>query len=94
MRAITALSDKYKIDNLSFSSALYISDIYLCIANVKGVQSVPDVKVKNLFNGNYSDHRYNIEEATYQNVIYPSLDPSCFEIKFPDTDISGKVVTY
>tara|TARA_R100000734_G_C3319068_1_gene114195 strand:+ start:5823 stop:7703 length:1881 start_codon:yes stop_codon:yes gene_type:complete len=94
LRVITALSDKYKIDNLSFSSAIYISDIYLCIANVKGVQSVPDVKVKNLFNGNYSDHRYNIEEATYQNVIYPSLDPSCFEIKFPDTDISGKVVTY
>jgi hypothetical protein len=25
-------------------------------------------------------------------LIYPSLDPSIFEIKYPDTDIKGRVV--
>jgi len=94
LKCIKSLSDKYNIDKLSFASALYLTDIYLCLANVLGVQSVTDVKVKNLFNGDYSEHRYNLQEAEYQNVIYPSLDPSVFEIKFPSKDISGKVITY
>ena len=94
LQAIRALADKYSIDNLSFASALYMSDIYICLADISGVQSVTDVKVKNLFNGEYSANRYNLEEAEYQNVIYPSLDPSVFEIKFPTKDITGKVVTY
>ena len=94
LKCIKSLSDKYNIDKLSFASALYMTDIYLCLANVLGVQSVTDVKVKNLFNGDYSENRYNLEEAEYQNVIYPSLDPSVFEIKFPSKDISGKVITY
>jgi len=93
-RAIKALQDKYKTEKLSFSDAIYKKDIYLCIANVEGVQSVTDVKVSNLFNGDYSSHRYNLEDATYQDVIYPSLDPSVFEIKYPSKDIKGKVVTY
>tara|TARA_A100001201_G_scaffold93098_1_gene81069 strand:- start:9687 stop:11567 length:1881 start_codon:yes stop_codon:yes gene_type:complete len=94
LRCIRSLTDKYKIDNMSFTSALYLTDIYLCLANIEGVQSVTDVKVKNIFNGDYSEHRYNLDEAEYQNVIYPSLDPSVFEIKFPGRDINGKVATY
>lgn len=94
LRCIKSLGDKYSIDNLSFSSALYKKDMYLCLANVEGVQSVTNVVVSNLFSGTYSEHRYNIEEATYRDVIYPSLDPSVFEIKSPSKDIKGKVVTY
>ena len=93
-RCIKALQVKYAVDNLSFSSALYKTDIYLCLANITGVQSVTDVKVSNLFTSEYSAHRYNLDEATYQDVIYPSLDPSVFEIKYPAKDIKGKVVTY
>ena len=93
-RCIKALKDKYSNDNLSFANALYKTDMYLCLANVEGVQSVTDVKVSNLYNGDYSSHRYNLEEATYQDVIYPSLDPSVFEIKYPTKDIKGKVITY
>tara|TARA_R110000744_G_scaffold298419_1_gene408085 strand:- start:164 stop:550 length:387 start_codon:yes stop_codon:yes gene_type:complete len=94
LRCIKSLQKKYATDNLSFSSALYKTNIYLCLANITGVQSVTDVKVSNLFDGDYSKHRYNISEATYQDVIYPSLDPSVFEIKYPAKDIKGKVVTY
>ena len=93
-RCISSLKNKYSIDKLSFASAMYKTDIYLCLANVDGVQSVTDVKVTNLYNGDYSSHRYNLDEATYQDVIYPSLDPSVFEIKYPTKDIRGKVVTY
>tara|TARA_R110001592_G_scaffold219514_2_gene473909 strand:+ start:1885 stop:3762 length:1878 start_codon:yes stop_codon:yes gene_type:complete len=93
-RCIDSLKDKYNIKKLSFASAMYKKDIYLCLANVDGVQSVTNVKVANLYNGEYSSHRYNLDDATYQDVIYPSLDPSVFEIKYPTKDIRGKVVTY
>ena len=30
--------------------------------------------------------------ATRNGVIYPSIDPMVFEVKYPDTDIRGRVV--
>ena len=38
-------------------------------------------------------HSYDIEGGTIDNVLYPSLDPSIFELRFPDIDIQGRVVT-
>jgi len=40
----------------------------------------------------YSKYAYDIQGATQGNVIYPSLDPSIFEVKFPNQDIQGRVV--
>ena len=40
----------------------------------------------------YSPHEYNLSEATHYKIIYPSLDPSVFEVKFPDNDIIGAVI--
>ena len=45
-------------------------------------------------NQNYSGNIYNLETATRQGIIYPSLDHSIFELKFPKKDIKGKVTTY
>ena len=41
-----------------------------------------------------SNRNIQIKAATLNNVIYPSLDPSIFELKFPQTDIKGRVVTF
>ena len=30
--------------------------------------------------------------VTKEGVVYPSMDPSCFELKLPATDIEGRVV--
>ena len=70
--------------------------MYVLLANILGVQSVVSVVVKNKYGvtAGYSEYIYNIEAATFNEVIYPSLDPSVFEIKYPDKDIQGKVVTY
>ena len=35
---------------------------------------------------------YDIASATKDGVVYPSMDPSCFELKFPATDVEGRVV--
>jgi len=94
LRCIDAFKTEFNTDNMSFYSSIILKDLYVMLASVKGVQSVLDIKIYNKFGTNYSSNRYNIETATYNEVIYPSLDPSVFEIKFPDTDIKGKVSTY
>jgi len=96
LKCVQALKDKFNIDKISFSTPIILKDIYIALANVDGVQSVVDVKVVNYYNTSqgYSGNRYSFESATHKGVVYPSLDPSVFEIKYPDTDIRGRVVTY
>ena len=43
-------------------------------------------------NENYSPNRYNIDEATKGKIVYPSLDPSIFEVKYPNKDIKGRAL--
>ena len=40
----------------------------------------------------YSDNLYNIKGATFNNVVYPSVDPAIFEVKYPDINIRGRVM--
>jgi hypothetical protein len=56
--------------------------------------SVPYVKINNLCRGagNYSANDYNIEEATKGKIVYPSLDPCVFEVKYPNKDIKGRAL--
>ena len=35
---------------------------------------------------------YDINYATKNGIVYPSLDPSIFELKYPETDIEGRIV--
>ena len=42
--------------------------------------------------GDYSSNVYNIKSAIKNNILYPSLDPSIFEIKYPNNDIKGRVI--
>ena len=88
---IVQLKDYFSIDNWSFNQTINLSEIELLIANVEGVSSVPMVKITNKCSGKYSSNSYNIEAATKDKIVYPSLDPSVFEIKFPDADIKGRV---
>jgi hypothetical protein len=89
-KCISDLKEYFNIDNWSFNQTINLSEIELLIANVEGVQSVPSLIVTNKCGGRYSTNSYNIEAATKSKIVYPSLDPSVFEIKFPDTDIKGR----
>ncbi len=81
--------DFFNIDNFQFSQPINLSSLELEIAKVDGVQSVSEIKIKNLtdVDGSYSQYSYNIEEATRNKIIYPSMDPSVFEVKYPTKDI-------
>jgi hypothetical protein len=88
---ITQLKNYFSIDNWAFNQTINLSEVELMIANVEGVSSVPMVKLNNKCGGRYSPNSYNILAATKDKIVYPSLDPSVFEIKFPDADIKGRV---
>jgi len=91
LKVINELKDYFNIDNWTFNQTINLSEVELLIANVEGVSSVPMLKFTNKCGGKYSSNSYNIEAATKDKIIYPSLDPSVFEIKFPDSDIKGRV---
>jgi hypothetical protein len=84
----------FEIDNWTFNKPINISEMELILANVEGVMSVPSVKISNLCggDGNYSTNRYNIDEATKGKIVYPSLDPCVFEVKYPTKDIKGRAL--
>ena len=90
-KCIIDLKDYFNINNLSFNQTINLSEIELLLANVEGVSSVPKVIITNKCSGKYSSNSYNINAATKDKIVYPSLDPSIFEIKFPDADIKGRV---
>lgn len=85
----------FDIDNWTFNKPINISEIELILANVEGVMSVPSVKVYNICGDggpSYSPNKYNIDEATRGKIVYPSLDPCVFEVKFPNKDIKGRAL--
>ena len=91
---LTELQSYFEIDKWTFNKPINISEIELILANVEGVMSVPSVKVYNLCggDGNYSPNKYNIDEATKGKIVYPSLDPCVFEVKYPNKDIKGRAL--
>jgi len=91
-RCINELKEYFNIDNWTFNMAINLSEVELLIAGVEGVQSVPRCQIVNKCLGEYSKHSYNISSATRGKMVYPSVDPSVFEVKFPNRDIKGRVV--
>ena len=91
---ITALKEYFEIDKWTFNMPINICEVEMLIGNIEGVQSVVKTEFKNLCGGTsgYSPNSYDITGATKNKQIYPSLDPSIFEFKFPDRDIRGRVV--
>ena len=87
-----ALQDYFNIDNWTFNDTININEVELILANIEGVVSISKLNFVNKCGGNYSARSYNFEEATRNNIIYPSLDPSVFELKFPNQDIKGRIV--
>ncbi len=95
LSCITKVKDFFALNKWQFNQPIVLSDIYTDLAVIEGVQSVVSVEVENKWDADlgYSGNVYDIEEATKNDIIYPSMDPAVFEVKFPDSDIKGKVTT-
>jgi len=96
LRCVNELKSLFNIDKWQINQPIIKSDINTALANVKGVQSVIGFALTNLYDSDqgYSGNIYDLTTATKNGVIYPSLDPSIFEVKFPNRDIKGRVVNY
>ena len=70
-------------------------DLVSNISNEELTEAVKELEFVNKVGESegYSKLAYDIKGATINEILYPSLDPSIFEIKYPDTDIQGRVVT-
>ena len=93
---LTLLQSYFNIDNWQINQPIILPEIYSNLDQIEGVQTVQKVEIINKAgsNTNYSQYSYDIKGATINNIVYPSLDPSIFEVKFPTTDIQGRVVTF
>ena len=103
-RAIQQVKNFFATEKWQINQPIVLSDLAYQISLVDGVVSIvpPEtnnpqknlivIENKHLTADNYSGNVYDIDSASKDGVIYPSLDPSIFELKFPDSDIEGKVV--
>jgi phage-related baseplate assembly protein len=89
---ISTLQDYFNIDNWQINQPITLSEISSKLLQIKGVQSIIKLEVVNKQGGDYSQYGYDIAGATKNGNIYPSLDPAIFEVRFPNTDIQGRVV--
>jgi len=94
---LSTLKNYFNIERWNINQPINISDVTSQILQIKGVQTVTKIEFVNKQDstGNtYSKYEYDILGATRGGYIYPSLDPSIFEIRYPDTDIQGRVVPF
>ena len=92
---IIALQNHFNIEKWNINQPIIISDVQSQILQVDGVQSVVKLEFINKYDSTgatYSKYGYDIVGATRNRNIYPSLDPSIFEIRYPNSDIQGRVV--
>lgn len=93
-KCIKALQDYFNIDNQQINQPILLREIFMLLDKIDGVQTVDSVEITNKAGGGYSEYGYDIKGATQDNIIYPSIDPSIFEVKFPNTDIRGRARTF
>jgi hypothetical protein len=94
IKCIDALKNYFAIDKWQINQPIIMRELYILLDGVKGVQTVKNIEITNLVGENigYSKYVYDISSATNSNVVYPSLDPTIFEVKYPDLDIQGRIV--
>ena len=103
IRCVSTLKDFFNIDRWQIGQPIVLADISYELSLVDGVSAVvapPNnrsdlpITITNKFDvaSGYSGNVYDINSSIINGVLYPALDPSIFEIKYPDVDIKGKVV--
>ena len=79
---------------MQIGQPIYISEVMCLIKDVQGVKNIIAFDIHNKYEESegYSGNYYDIATATRNNILYPALDPSIFEVKFKNRDILGRVV--
>ena len=93
-KCIQALQLYFSINKWQINQPIIIPDLYVMLDAIDGVQTVKSVTLTNKagITSGYSEWAYDMNGANQNGTIFPSLDPSIFELKYPNTDIKGRVV--
>ncbi len=97
--AIDSVKSFFNIDRWDINQAIILNDLFINLAAVEGVQSVVNLEIFNRYafkdGGDYEGFRYDIPGNALDEVnkvVFPSLDPMIFELRFPDSDIIGSAI--
>jgi hypothetical protein len=95
LRCIDALTNYFAIDKWQINEPIILKDLFILLDKVEGVQTVKNVEIINKTGSSlgYSDYGYDIPAATLNGVVYPSIDPMIFELKYSQQDLKGRIVT-
>jgi hypothetical protein len=93
-KCILAMQNFFAIKNWQINEPIILRDLYVILEEVEGVQTVKNITISNKVGTalGYSQYAYDVSGATINNVVYPSIDPMIFEVKYLNTDIQGRVV--
>ena len=91
---ISELQGYFAISEWQINEPIIMRDLYILLDKVAGVQTVKNITVSNKVGTSlgYSQYAYDVPGSTINGVVYPSLDPMIFEVKYPQSDIRGRVV--
>ena len=91
---IAKLKDYFNTNNQQINKPIFLNELYILLNGINGVQTVKDIKLTNMVGESlgYSRYAYDLSGATKNGVVYPSKDPSIFEVKYPNSNIKGRVV--
>jgi len=94
-RCSSVLQNFFNIDLWQINQPIILRDISTLLDNVAGVQTVNNISISNKAGttSGYSQYAYDVSGALQNGTIFPSIDPMIFEVKYPNTDIKGRVVT-
>ena len=84
----------FNINDWQINQPIIVKNLELILNQVAGVQTIKKVLITNVAGttSGYSKYGYDVVGATQNGTIFPSLDPSIFEVKYPANDITGRVV--
>ena len=96
LRCNNALINQFDIEDWQINQPIIMRDLYILLDRIEGVQTVKNIKIYNKTGTSlgYSNYSYDVEGALVNGIIYPSIDPMIFEVKYPNTDIKGRVVSF
>ena len=104
LRCVSVVQDFFDIDRWQIGQPIVLADLVYEISLVDGVATVVNpsennpnnrpivIENKYQLDQGYSGNFFDIDTSIRGGILYPALDPSIFEIKYPNVDISGKVL--
>jgi len=93
LRVVEKLKELLHVNRMQINGPIIIPNIMSELDKVSGVQTVARFEMKNLYNDKqgYAKNIYDIEGATKGGIVYPSLDPMIFEVRYPNKDIKVRI---